>query len=179
MQSLFYQYDTSNCTLEVIPPQCDSLEYVLLVHCFALCQCTDSNDPITRPRAFCDPEHGCSKTSQTVFKSQRPWQSKKNFKQLSHKSITEHSSKRSVAAPSDHKPAGMTSRWNNLVRCAHRLPQGKKKEMFLYYTYHFFCMLGGERGVGDAGPQNWSEISDPEACNHHHPSCYNRWDPQK
>ncbi len=23
-------------------------------------------------------------------------------------------------------------------------------------------MLGGERGVGDAGPQNWSEISDQE-----------------
>lgn len=136
IQSLFYQYDTSNCTLEVIPPQCDSLEYVLLVHCFALCQCTDSNDPITRPRAFCDPDQGAARL---VFKSQRPWQSKKNFKQLSHKSITEHSSKRSVAAPSDHKPAGMTSRWNNLVRCAHRPPQGKKRRCFYIVHITFFA----------------------------------------
>lgn len=124
-------------------------------------------------------------TSQTVFKSQRPWQSKKNFKQLSHKSITEYISKGSAAAPSDHKPAGRTSRWNNLVRCAHRLPQGKRglDEHLSWILYSkdvpVFCMLGGGCGVGNAGPQNWCEISDPEACYHNHPTCYSRWDHEK
>ncbi len=59
-------------------------------------------------------------------------------------------------------------------RCTHRLPQAKENRCFYIIHIAFLCMLGGERGVGDAGPQNWSEISDPEACNHHHPACYNR-----
>lgn len=77
IQSLFYQYDTSNCTLEVIPPQCDSLEYVLLVHCFALCQCTDSNDPITRPRAFCDPDQGAARLHKQSSKARDPDKARK------------------------------------------------------------------------------------------------------
>lgn len=130
IQSLFYHYDTSNLQTW----QYDPLDHILLVHYFALCHCTD-NDPITRPRAFCDPDQGVA----WVFKSQRPWQSKKNFKQLSHKSITEYISKGSVAAPSDLKSAGRTSRWNNLVRCAHRLPQGKKA--WMNTCHHGFCIL--------------------------------------
>lgn len=160
------------------PPQCDPLEYVLLVHCFALCQCTHSNDPITRPRAFCDPDQGAARVHKQSSKARDPDKARKTSNSwVTNKSQSIFQSGQSQSLQTTNQQGwlhGGIIEWDVHTGC-HKV----KNWCFYIVNIAFFCVLGGERGVGDAGPKNWSEISDPEACNHHHPACYNRLDPQK
>jgi len=60
-------YDTQNLQTR----QYDPLDHILLVHYFALDQCTD-NDPMTRPRAFCDPSQSVAWVHRQSSKARDP-----------------------------------------------------------------------------------------------------------